>query len=1418
MITHVGWLNELKENDTVSALQTLNLWIKELREQRSYVRLKAFLNEMETEEEVLHLLNLCSDGGLYQYESILIRFANLKFKSPRSTLWHYQLQTDLGFTVKTEQEALHYLDTVTLDPALQRKFYLLLASIYQEMKRFKTASQYIERAEQIDSLKMEEVWGCFYQAKGEMTKAEEWYLCSLKSHPTEFRGYLGLSRLKAELGDIEAALSIINEGLSNVQNHPRLLIEKVRYSHLLQYRESFFQTYNLVQDITPYNSYMKTIDYMRAQWHYHYEEKEELKQLLKKYPDSKSITRLAKSNSGQNSKRLQLSPVVQKFNYCVPACVEMILASYGEKVSQDEVASHIFDVDGSSLGRTIDYLENRGMNCKYFNGSVDLYKRMIDQNIAILLSVIYPKNAHVQLVKGYDDNIQSLIIQDPGTLDEQLIPYETFIKRYYANEFLSIAITPNQHDILNRLPDDFHNFLREVDGITGSLVKGNNHLLKKLSPLFRDQKENATARCFAIMHPGLVQDHSLLREWIADALEAYPESDFYRIACAETYVALDEYEEADKLLTELPKIHYRHDFWFRKGHIDLIKHEYELALKYFEKSLNYEPDQYDTWSYIAVCHQELGNYEEAIRCAEISLEINDKVAFSKLNHATILKKQNQLENIEKRFKEISRTNRFYIPGWLERAELYKEQYRYRKAVRCLKIALSMDPEIEWAYKELASLYDILYDDFEKGTFWYREGLLLYPDSGSILFNLTEHCLQHRKLDEARNALDRFKKVATDDPYSLLLEIRWSIANEEKQKAKEALFELTEYQTNDCYFWLNAGELLNQVISGNEETYDASFQVALSFIEKGIETYKGPMEEPLQMYVSLIGQTPHYKRGIEFLSKLTIERPDDVDLICYTGSLYEENGQFTEAMSWYEHAASMQTRSTFPHFRLGEMHKNQGDYERATLEYEQCIEFNPEFATAYLHLSQIAKELENEKEEKRYLNKVLILDPMMVDIDHAINLYGTQGLFELLRLLEDSKGRTPDDWRYTSLAKVHGAMGEETKEEEYLQKALQYHPDYLPAHIQQAIHYNRKGDWKAAKKLLIELLPDHHESRQLYRTLTELLRERKRLLYIPDTVDKMDLDPKVKSKMFSYFAVEMEQDYFEAIEKQNAPAKRRFAIFSRLKDRMTNVIHAGLSITLYEEAIKLDEKNLEAVYWFSEFYEKAEILDEAIDVLVTALEHTWDYDFAHRIGILSLDRSVELEDEHERMEVLQQGESYLMACLEDNPEAQDVYALLGYTYLEGSQLDKAKEMFDQSLLLDPTHAASYFGAGIVSNECEQYDMAIDYLKMCVEHEPNHRDGLNQLSIAFSRTGMLSEAIQAVNRMIELDDEDLLAYYNRACYRSQLGEVNQAIQDLQFVIETEEDGFFKDLATTDEDLDRLRESESTRKHFNKLVFDK
>jgi len=82
---------------------------------------------------------------------------------------------------------------------------------------------------------------------------------------------------------------------------------------------------------------------------------------------------------------------------------------------------------------------------------------------------------------------------------------------------------------------------------------------------------------------------------------------------------------------------------------------------------------------------------------------------------------------------------------------------------------------------------------------------------------------------------------------------------------------------------------------------------------------------------------------------------------------------------------------------------------------------------------------------------------------------------------------------------------------------------------------------------------------------------------------------------------------------------------------------------------------------------------------------------------------------------------------------------------------------------------------------QIDFEIDFFERVLSRDPNNVEILNLLGDLFSRKGFYRRALMVDLRLTLLRPDDPVAFYNLACSRAMLNQIDAALDSLQRAIE-------------------------------------
>src|SRR5690606_24907035 len=399
---------DLKAHEIQTAEQMIRA-IRGLWDARSIKRLREWLGDIETEEEYYRLMRLADQADLYKYSNLLATHAYKRFGTLRPFAWHCTRLLETGKSLEAEERMtarLHGVADSNFTADERVSAHILLFRVFCQLNRMPEAKEQLEKIREAKGMLWTDLEGFYLLHSGKWDEAEALLREATRDESAEREDYsrILLADHLSMTGLHEEALQLLKEGQARYPENWSFWMEQVRrLFHLGRYEE----TMQLMEDINsenPYHAHRDGYVFLKAECLYKMEEWNALEAWIHEHQKilEKSIYGKTPIQRDGNHKKLNLTPKVQKLDYCVPASLSIMLEAYNLEIGQDEIASHVFDVTGSKLRTTMTYMESLGLKGQYFKGTIDLYKKMIDAGVPVLLSMLIENSAHVQVVVGYD--------------------------------------------------------------------------------------------------------------------------------------------------------------------------------------------------------------------------------------------------------------------------------------------------------------------------------------------------------------------------------------------------------------------------------------------------------------------------------------------------------------------------------------------------------------------------------------------------------------------------------------------------------------------------------------------------------------------------------------------------------------------------------------------------------------------------------------------------------------------------------------------------------------------------------------------------------------------------------------------------------------------------------------------------------
>jgi tetratricopeptide (TPR) repeat protein len=128
--------------------------------------------------------------------------------------------------------------------------------------------------------------------------------------------------------------------------------------------------------------------------------------------------------------------------------------------------------------------------------------------------------------------------------------------------------------------------------------------------------------------------------------------------------------------------------------------------------------------------------------------------------------------------------------------------------------------------------------------------------------------------------------------------------------------------------------------------------------------------------------------------------------------------------------------------------------------------------------------------------------------------------------------------------------------------------------------------------------------------------------------------------------------------------------------------------------------------------------------------------------------------------------------EAEPGYADGWLNVGRALIQEGETDAARPFVEKALELQPALARGHFFMGMILKAAGDYDGALRELRLTEQQYPRDRVNANQIGRILFLKRRYAEAVQALQKTLSVDPEDVQAHYNlMLCYRG-LGQIEKA----------------------------------------------
>ena len=160
---------------------------------------------------------------------------------------------------------------------------------------------------------------------------------------------------------------------------------------------------------------------------------------------------------------------------------------------------------------------------------------------------------------------------------------------------------------------------------------------------------------------------------------------------------------------------------------------YEEAIRCFDQALELNERLADAWSNKGMSLGKLGRYGEAINCLEMALVIDPQNARAYSNYGICLNSLGRYEEAVRVLGQALELDPHNIGAWTNMSNSLNKLGRYAEAISCLDKVLELDPHNVGAWNNKGNNLEILYH-YEESIRCYDQALIIDPFHTGACYN------------------------------------------------------------------------------------------------------------------------------------------------------------------------------------------------------------------------------------------------------------------------------------------------------------------------------------------------------------------------------------------------------------------------------------------------------------------------------------------------------------------------------------------------------------------------------------------------------------------------------------------------------------------------------------------------------------
>ncbi|MGI0094651.1 MAG: tetratricopeptide repeat protein [Nitrosotalea sp.] len=158
---------------------------------------------------------------------------------------------------------------------------------------------------------------------------------------------------------------------------------------------------------------------------------------------------------------------------------------------------------------------------------------------------------------------------------------------------------------------------------------------------------------------------------------------------------------------------------------------------------------------------------------------------------------------------------------------------------------------------------------------------------------------------------------------------------------------------------------------------------------------------------------------------------------------------------------------------------------------------------------------------------------------------------------------------------------------------------------------------------------------------------------------------------------------------------------------------------------------------------------------------------------------------------------------------------GISLMADEKMDEAARAFEDALRIDPNHIESLLKLGYARFHMNDLSSAMEAYNKVHEIDVANAEAWNLKGLIFYRQKNYEKALDSVEKSIDSDAMDGMSWYNKACYHSLLNHIPESIEALKRAIEIDVKNAKR--AVKDKDFENIRVDDAYRRIIEVVVLE-